>query len=332
MPKALEKQQKNIGTHINRALTNVSVAYMQDQNMFIADKVFPIIPVKKQSDVYFIYNRGDWFRDEMTDRAAGSESAGTEYGVESSTPYYCKKKSLHYDITEEERANSDDPLMPDTDATEFLSQKGLIHKEKRWADHFFKTDVWGTDVAGVASNPTGDQVIKWSDKVNSNPIDDIQKYITDMASVTGMKANTLVLAPDVFTAIKQNEVVLDRIKYTQRGVVTTDILASLFEVENIYVAWGVINSAKKGAAESNNFVMSGSALLMYVEKNPGIKKPSAGYTFAWTGLLGAGAYGNRIRKFPMPALGEGTDRVEIDNAFDHKVVGADLGVFFHTLL
>ncbi|NLI59426.1 MAG: hypothetical protein GX387_13140 [Clostridium sp.] len=47
--------------HIDRALTNISVAYMQDEKSFIADKVFPRIPVKKQSDVYFIYNKGDFF-------------------------------------------------------------------------------------------------------------------------------------------------------------------------------------------------------------------------------------------------------------------------------
>ena len=34
--------------HIDRALTNMSVAYMQDADVFIAGKVFLIIPVQKQ--------------------------------------------------------------------------------------------------------------------------------------------------------------------------------------------------------------------------------------------------------------------------------------------
>jgi len=332
MPKQIKKQQKNIGTHIVRSLTNISVAWMQTQDMFVSDKVFPVIPVQKQADSYFIYTRADWFRDEMADRAAGTESNGTEYGVESADPYYCKKKSLHYDITEEERANSDDPLAPDTDATEFLTQKGMLHKEVRWADKFFKVNVWATDVQGVATTPGANEVLSWADLVNANPIDDIQTYIITVAGLTGKKPNTLVLASDTFKAVKNNEVVLDRIKYTQRGVVTTDILASLFEVQNVYVAWGVVNSAAKGETESTGFIMSGGALLLYVEKSPGLRKPSAGYTFAWTGLLGAGAFGNRIRKIPMPNLGEGTERIEIDNAFDHKVIADDLGVFFYDLL
>ena len=32
--------------HIDRPLTNISVAYMQDAKNFIADKVFPTIPVQ----------------------------------------------------------------------------------------------------------------------------------------------------------------------------------------------------------------------------------------------------------------------------------------------
>ena len=65
--------------HIDRALTNMSVAYMQDADVFIAGKVFPIIPVQKQSDLYFIYEKEDFFRDEAAERAAGTESAGGDY-------------------------------------------------------------------------------------------------------------------------------------------------------------------------------------------------------------------------------------------------------------
>ena len=45
-------QLNNLG-HIDRALTNMSIAYAQGANAFIADKVFPIVPVQKRSDVYF---------------------------------------------------------------------------------------------------------------------------------------------------------------------------------------------------------------------------------------------------------------------------------------
>ena len=58
------------------------------------------------------------------------------------------------------------------------------------------------------------------------------------------------------------------------------------------------------------------------------RQASAGYTFAWNGLMGAGAFGNRILRIPMPMLGVGTERVEGEMAFDLQVVAQDLGIFF----
>ena len=105
--------------HIDRALTNMSVAYIQDANNFIADKVFPIVPVKRQADLYYIYEAGDFFRDEARVRGAISESAGGDYDLSSDT-YYCKKYAFHKDVSPEERINYDEPLDADKDAQIFV--------------------------------------------------------------------------------------------------------------------------------------------------------------------------------------------------------------------
>lgn len=317
--------------HIDRALTNVSVAYLQDASAFIADKVFPIVPVKRQSDVFYTYNKGDFMRDEAQVRGAGTESAGGDYGVEASDPYYCRKHAFHKDITEEERANYDEPLNADTDAADFVSQKMLIRREMAWASKFFTTGVWGTEVAGVADGASDGQTLQW-DLPTSNPIKDITDASVAMAAATGFKPNTLVLSPHAFNALKNHEDILDRIKYTQKGIVTTDLLATLFEVEHVYVAWGVVNSAARGAADSVDFIMGKHALLCYAAPRPALKKPSAGYIFAWTGLEGSGAYGNRIVRLPMDQLGLGTERIEGEIAFDVKKVCADLGYFFKDIV
>lgn len=312
--------------HIDRALTNMSVAYLQEASAFIADKVFPVVPVKRQSDLFYVYNKGDFMRDEAQVRGAGTESAGGDYGVEASDPYFCRKHAFHKDVTEEERANYDEPLNADTDATDFVSQKMLIRREMEWASKFFTTGVWGHEIAGGAAAGTN-QAVKWN-LATSNPIKDIADAAVKMASETGYKPNTLVLSPAAFTALKNHEDILDRIKYTQKGIVTEDLLATLFEVEHVYVAWAVVNSAAKGAADSIDFIMGKNALLCYSNPRPALRKPSAGYIFAWTGLEGAGAYGNRIVRLPMDQLGLGTERIEGEIAFDAKKVCADLGCFF----
>lgn len=313
--------------HIDRAMTNISVAYLQDADKFIADKVFPIIPVQRQSDLYYKYNKGDFMRDEARQRAAYSESAGGDYGVEASEPYYCRKHAFHKDVSPEERLNYDEPLNADQDATVFVTQKMLIRREMAWTSKYFKTGVWGTDLTGVTASASTNQFVQW-DQEGSDPIGDITSAGIKMAAETSYRPNTLVLSPYVFNALKNHFDILDRIKYTERGIVTTELLASLFEVDRVLVAWSVVNSAERGAADDVDFIYGKNALLCYSNPNPGLRQPSAGYIFAWTGLEGAGAFGNRIVRLPMDMLGLGTERIEGEMAFDTQIISADLGTFF----
>ena len=315
--------------HVDRALTNMSVAYMQDANDYIADKVFPIIPVKRQADLYYIYNTGDFLRDEAQVRGAISESAGGDYDLSSDT-YYCKKYAFHKDVAPEERVNYDEPLDADKDAQIFVSQKMLIRREMEWSTKFFKTGVWTREMAGQ-NTADSTHYMYWNNEA-STPIEDITGESILMASKTGFRPNTLVLSPFVFNKLKNHPDVLDRIKYTETGIVTTSLLAALFELTNVYVAWSVVNSAAKGATTDIGFIMGKNALLCYSNPAPSLRAPSAGYIYAWTGLMGAGAFGNRIVRLPMDLLGLGVERIEGEIAFDAKKVSDDLGVFFKDIV
>jgi hypothetical protein len=317
-------------THIDAALTNLSVAYMQSADNFIADKVFPKVPVQKQSDRYFAYLKEDWFRDEARERAAGSESAGGDYEIDNTPSYFCKKYAYHKDVTEDDRVNSDSPLAPDQDASDFVSQKLLLRRELAWATSYFKAGVWGNELTGGASNDAT-HLVKWSTST-STPVVDVDEAKTTIGSTTGYTPNIMVVGPYVFDALKNHPEILDRIKYTQRGIVTTDLLAMLFGVDQFLVAKAVINTASKGAVANTNYLFGSHALLAYAPPRPALKTPSAGYIFTWTGLMGAGSYGNRIVRLPMDQLGLGTERIEGEMAFDMKVVGTDLGFFFNTIV
>ncbi len=43
--------------HVATSLTNIAVAYFQGQDAYVADKVFPIVPVQHQTDVYFVWSK-----------------------------------------------------------------------------------------------------------------------------------------------------------------------------------------------------------------------------------------------------------------------------------
>jgi len=315
--------------HVNQPLTQISIAYMQDAENFIATEVFPNIPVQKKSDRYYKYLREDWFRDVAKKRAPGTESAGGGYKLDNTPTYYADVFAIHKDVDDQIRANADDVINMDRDATEWVTQMMLLKREKLWANSYFTAGVWATELDGVTGTPTAGEFKQW-DQADSTPIEDIRDASVEVAELTGFKPNVLVLSPYVYTALSNHADILDRIKYTQTGVVTSDILAGLFDVDRVLIAWGTENVANAGADADMNFVFGKHALLAYANPQPSILQPSAGYTFSWAGFLGAGAMGNRIRQFRMEQLG--ADRIEGELAMDMKVVADDLGVFFQNAI
>lgn len=320
--------------HVDGPLTNISVAYMQDHGDYIADRLFPVIPVTKQSDRYFLYKKGDWFRDEAKRRAPGAESAGGGYSIDNTPSYYADVWAYHKDVDAQVAANTDDPLDAFRDATQFVTEKMLLKREVVFLAGFFAVSLWTGSTTGGDITPG----TKW-DVANSTPIEDVEAQQFKIKSTTGKWPNRFVLGANAYKAVKNHAEILDRLKYTQRGVVTPQLLAAIFAPPatpegdsvdfQVLVAAGVKNSAAEGATDSIDFMATKTdALLCYAEPNPGIQKASAGYIFSWTGYLGASAYGSRIARIPTPLLGLGSERVEGELAFACKLVAADLGAYF----
>ena len=67
--------------HIDHHLSNVAINYRPAG--FIADRIFPVVPVPKQSDTYVIFEQADLFRRENTARSRGAEANKTHTRVSS---------------------------------------------------------------------------------------------------------------------------------------------------------------------------------------------------------------------------------------------------------
>lgn len=305
--------------HVDAILTNISVAYIQDQNYFIANKVFPSIPVEKQSDKYFKYTKGDWFRDEAAVRAPATQSVGSGYSLSTDT-YSTLVYAFHKDVDDQVRANSDNPLNPDRDATTFITQRMLLRQEIDWTSKFFTTGIWATDKTG------GVDFTQWSNYAASDPITDIENGKSVMWASTGLLPNTLVLGYDAFRQLKNHPDIVDRIKYTTADVVTEDILARYFGVDNVYVSRAIKNTGAEGASDSFSAVAGKNAALFYVAPQAGVLSPTAGYNFTWRGVSDGMGQNIGITRFRMPELR--ADRIEAQMAWDNKVVATDLGYFF----
>jgi len=285
--------------------------------------------VSKQSDKYFTYDRGYFNRAEMKKRAPGTESAGATYAI-STDSYSADVWALHRDVADQIRANADTPISLDREAVELLTLQALLRKEKEWAASFFVTSVWTTQRTGVAASPTGTQFLRWDDAA-STPIEDVRRGVRTVHESTGFRPNKMVLGRAVYDALLDHPDIVGRIDRGQTSgpaMVMRDALAALFELDEVLVMDAIQNTANEGATNVHAFIGGKNALLLYTPSSPGLMIPSAGYTFTWSGLLGAGALGSRISRMRMEHLK--SDRLEIEMAFDQKQVSADLGAFFLT--
>lgn len=313
--------------HVDAVLSNISVAYTQQPSSLIATRVFPVIPVSKKSDKYYSYTKNDWFRDEARVRADATESVGSGYNL-STTGYDCLVYALHKDIGDQTRSNADSPINLDRDATEFVTSRLMLRMERDWAASYFTTGVWATDLTGVAGAPGASQFKQWSDYAASDPITDIETGKRAILAVTGFMPNKLVVGYDVMRYLQHHPDIVDRYKYTSSSVITEDMLARLFNVDEFMVARSIFATNNEGETQAYSFVHGKSALLCYSAPSPGLLTPSAGYTFAWSGVSGGLGTTVAMRRFRMDKLK--ADRIEGEAAWSNKVVGSDLGCFYAT--
>lgn len=312
--------------HYSAPLTNYSLAYVQDQANFIAPRAFPVISVPVQTNRYYIYNRSEWNRAEAKLRAPATKSAGGGWTLTTDT-YFADVWAIHKDNAQQDYDNADAAFDLDSDATAYVTQQILLRQDLEFINTFFGTGKWTGDQTGVASAPAANQFLQWND-ANATPVKDIRAQVTNVALRTGgFKPNVLILGPQAYQALLDSPSIINRIQYSTGGVVTTQLLAQLFDVDRVLVAWSVQNTAAEGATETSAFLYGKSALLAYSSPLARMKQPTAGLVFAWNGRFGAQG-GIRMKRFPLDELD--AVRIEGESWFDMKLVDAGLGVYFTT--
>jgi len=296
--------------HTNSVLSGVSVMYKNDS--YIADQVLPVVPVKKESDLYYTYTR-NW-RLPVALRAAGAEAAEVEWNVGSDT-YSCIEYALKDLLPDRVRNNADKPLSMDADTTENLTDLIQLGREKRVADVVFTSGNHGSTSALSGTN-------QWDDYAGSDPIGDVRTAMNTVHAASGKLPNTMVMGREVFIKLLDHPDVLERIKYTQKGKITVGILASLFEVDKILVGNALYDSSTVDASESLGYIWGKSVALIYAQQSPGLKKVSYGYQFQSRGF--------RTKKWREE--GRDGDFFESGEIRDEKIVATSCGYLYTTVV
>lgn len=322
----------NVNGFVDETLTSYSERYIQDASTYISSAVATPIPVQLQSGKFLKYPKSYFLRDEMAPRPHGGTPVQVRYGLDSGV-FAVDEYAAEHIIDDRDRATIDAPgLSLDMNAVTLLTQKALIRRDRQWATTFFKTGVWGKDYTGVASGPTAGQFIQW-DQAGANPLRDISDAQEEINLGTGRRPNTLVLGANTYAKLRQSQQIMDLIKYTQRGVITLDLLAEMFDVERVLVARAVYNAADETGATKDSediryIVDADGAWLGYVERTPAMDAPTAAALFLWVGLEGglANSQGGVIRRGRDDRAS--SDWFQIKDAMQYQAIAPELGVFF----
>jgi hypothetical protein len=251
--------------HVDQLLSNISVKYSNSE--YIADKVFPTVPVKKDSDLYRSYQRN--FRIPETKRASGGVAREFDFEVSSSS-YILENHALKNYVNDDQADNYDISDLR-ADMTEELTDAIMRMKEKKVAD-LFTTTSWSLNVSLAAANAFAQNTTV------SNPIPIFDTACTTVISNSGYKPNFGILPRQGMIACKNHVSVLDRVKYTSAEI-TEKMLAALFGVEELLVPMASYDSANEGVADSIGDIYGDIAFVGWKPASAGPMKPSSGYIF-----------------------------------------------------
>lgn len=310
--------------HNDRFLTDVSVAFIQSSTKFVADRIFPRIPVQKQSDIVPIYSQADFLRDEVQRRKSGDPAVQVGYRT-SSTTYVADEWAAEHSIDDQLRANADAPYSPEEDATKFLTQKMLIKREVEFVTNFFTTGNLWTGSSDGADLIGGTDFTRWSNAASA-PIEDVHNQQARVEAASGFLPNKLVINRQVWFDLKNHPDVVDRVKHTSADAVTTDLVARLMGLDEVLVTGAARNTAGEGLANSGAYIGGDDALLVYSPPSPSLMTPSGGYTFVWSGLIGSNE-GQVVERYRDDK--RVSDVVRVRAAWAQKRISPTLGVFFN---
>jgi hypothetical protein len=291
--------------HVDQALTNVSIAYHNAQ--FVADQVFPTIPVAKQSNKYFIYSK-DRFRIVDDARRPGARANEINWTLSTDT-YFAEGHALAQAIPDELRANADQAIDVDVDTTETLTDLIYLQREMGLAKA-------ATDPTVVTQSTTLSGTSQWSDFTNSDPIAAVEAQKATIQMQIGQPPNALLVSYPVFLELRQHPKIIDLFKYTQVGVLQPDHLKSAFNVDYFLIGGAINNTAKEGDPDNFQYVWGKNAVLFYKPPAPGRRTISMGYQFTW--LFGANTGGFLVKRYRDES--RTADVVEVQLYYDPKAV------------
>jgi hypothetical protein len=316
MPQAIYSPSGGGNVHIDQVLTNLSIEWPGNQN-FIGPVLFPAVGVRKQSDKYYIYDREMWKVEDYDMRGPGTVANEIPGRTVSMDTYFAQEHSLQHAVPDEVRENTDAPLTPDSDATELVTSRIMMGREKAMKDMITNTANYH------ASNQTTlSGTAQWNDYTGaSHPIVNIKAAIRRLHSILFTEGQIVAVIPWlVMSFLEDHPDIIDRIKYSERAVLTPEIVAQVLGIQRVIVPGIGYSSAGMGVTPTSaniTYMWGKDVILAYVPNRAGLRQMSTAYEFVWS-YGGQQQVVDRWREDPRKS-----DLIRCSRRYDLKLTGQE---------
>jgi hypothetical protein len=304
--------------HIDAPLANILLDYRPTG--FIADEIFPIVSVGKQSDVIpQVRKRDRIIKPSATMRAPGTLPRYIHFEVQSQT-YYANNYALGTYLTAEEIANADAAWNTKQIRGELVMDLLLIDYELRVANLVTSGSNCGSYWTTASA---------WTDWTNAAPLTDCLGDLWVAEQLSGVRPNKLVMGRYAWENFRNSSEVLGRLFPHGGGggagpasLVTKQHAATLLEVDQVVVGGLFYNSAAEGASMTLSMAWKDMVLYYYTPGRPSRDRPAFGYAFRWNV---PGMPNLQAQTFPFdPKLGR--QDIHCGMYQDEKIVDSTYGV------
>lgn len=308
--------------HVDRPLSNFAVEY---RNMkFIADMVAPFVPVVNKSDSYFVFTKKDKFTLPETIRGPKSPAKEVDWSSSTST-YACIDHALRNFLPDAIVANSDPGVDPRRRTSDQLTDLLLLTFERMIS---VLTTTYASYGASYRIQMAGAD--QWDQYDTSDPIGDVDTA----KEACFIEPNTIVMGAQVWNVLKRHPQILDHVKggasTTDPALVRPEMVADLFEVDQVLIGKAKYNTSNKGATASYSYVWGKDVVVAYIEPQVALDGVSAWKTFRWRQLSTDQVY--QVRTYRDESLGGGGEWIEVETALDEVAVCTDVAYLIDTVI
>lgn len=263
--------------HIDSALANYAAGYQEAADTGIADMVVPVLPVEKNSNKFYTWDKNDVFQDAQNLEVVPGGAMAEISPRLSSANYNCTSYGIQSFVATEVQANADSALNPERQAVVRCMNAIKLARERRCAALLMGSGNWtGGYTAPIAAGA------KWNGGASSDPVRDLYTAMeASLVDVTG-----IVMSERTFHDFVQNAQVQKYIatKTAVAPIPGASDFASLLQLPPIIVG------KRKGivTATTYGYVWGDNVALIHADAGipSGGASVSTARTFRWNGANG----------------------------------------------